>query len=160
MTSKKEIRFKFNDFIVFVEEQKIEKDEKYLHPIKLNSDKTRVREYELRNRVKEFIAFTGLSFLDKEDEKFYIVISDLFDFIEFVELLKAFSSKKLVPEETYNISDKLEARIARKNGVSYLSIQFKNYSDKLFLGKFQCSSLAAKFSKILSRCEPWQESDQ
>jgi len=110
-------------------------------------------------KIKEFSVFNGLNFLEKKDKKYYRVISDIFVFIDLIEILKAFNNNKLNTNKVYKIADSFTAETVQKNGEFYLKIYFKNYSYSLFLDKFECSSLAAKFSKILQRCEVWQEQE-
>jgi len=122
--------FKFNDFVVYTKEQ--EKNKQVLD---------------------------SLTFLDKETNKQHEVINDLFDFIDLIEILRAFNNNKLDTSKTYNINDKFTAKTVQKNSNMYLQIHFKNYSNKEYYDKFECASLVAKFSKILSKCELWQEQE-
>jgi hypothetical protein len=154
------MKFKIGDFIVFTEQKIIELEETYFKPIKLNYQKTKIEEYQEAKKTKEITVFRGLSLLEKYDNKHYQVISDLFDFIDLIEILKAFSANKLDTTKIYQISDLFTAKIAQKDGNISLSIYFTNYSFNLYLDKFECSSLAAKFGKILQRVEAWQEQDQ
>jgi len=59
----------------------------------------------------------------------------------------------------YKIKDKMTAKIVQKDGKKRLSVYFTYYSYRLYLSRFECASLAAKFGKILQRCEPWQEQE-
>jgi len=151
------LKFKINDFIVYTKKVKIETDEKYPKPVKLSYSRSKVEEYDWAYKTREFSVFNGLGLLEKQENKYYEVIDDLFDFIDLVEVLKAFSSNKLNTNKEYNINNKFTAKTAQKNGDITLKILFTNYSYSLFLDKFECSSLAAKFLKILARCEAWQE---
>jgi len=155
------MKFKIDDFIIYLEKKKEILDENDLiaKPKKLSYSQSKIELYELVPRTREFTVFSHLSFLEKEDGKYYSVISDLFVFIDLVEVLKACSAKKLQQEKEYSFSDKFTAKITQKDKNIYLKIHFKNYSNSLYLDKFECSSLAAKFSKILQKCEPWQESE-
>jgi len=147
---------KFNDFIVQIESKTIETDEKIIAPVELERYSSKPK-MGWKYKTKEITIFDSLAFKNKADKKYYVVISDIFVFIDLVEILKAFNGNKLNTEKEYKISDKFTAKTAQKNGDMYLKIRFKNYSNSLFLDKFECSSLAAKFSKILNRCEVWQE---
>lgn len=153
------MEFKIGDFIVFTEQKIIELEETYFKPTKLNYQKTKVEEYQEVYKTKEITIFEGLNLLEKKDNKYYRVISDIFFFIDLIEILKAFSSNKLDTTKIYQISDLFTAKIAQKDGNISLSIYFTNYSYNLYLDKFECSSLAAKFGKILQRVEAWQESE-
>ena len=132
-------------------------DEQILVPTQLKNGKP--AEYTWQEKARDFTVFDGLNLLEKEDDKYYRVISDIFDFIDLIELLKAFSGNKLNTKKTYQINDRFSAKTVQKDGNISLSLHFKHYSYKLYLDKFECSSLAAKFSKILQRCEAWQEQE-
>jgi len=155
------MKFKIDDFIIYLEKKKEIFDENDLvsKPKKLSYSKSKIELYELVPRSRDFTVFSHLNFREERDGKYYSVISDVFVFIDFVEVLKAFSGNKLNTEKEYNLSNKFTAKITQKDKNIYLKIHFKNYSNSLFLDKFECSSLAAKFSKILQKCEPWQESE-
>ena len=150
------MKFEIDDFVVYTKKMTETLDQMTLVPKKLSYQKTKVEEYELIPKTREFIVFHGLNLIE-EDGEYYRVIRDLFDFIDLIEILKAFSSNKLDTSKTYQIGDRFTAKTAQKDGNIRLSIHFKNYSYKLYLDKFECSSLAAKFGKILQRCEAWQE---
>ena len=149
--------FDIGDFRVYTKKISEKLDETYYKPIFHSTSDQRPREYEEVNKYREFTVFDKLKLLNKEDNEYYRVINDIFDFIDLIEMLKAFSSNKLTTNKIYNINDKFETKIVTKNKKISLFLHFKNYSYGLFLDKFDCSSLAAKFSKILSRCEVWQE---
>jgi len=104
------------------------------------------------NRQKITI-FESLALLNLEDETYYIVLSNLFDMIDLIELLRAFSGNRLNTKREYNINNKFTAKIAQKNGDITLKIHFNKFSNSLYLDKFDCSSLAAKFSKVIQKCE-------
>ena len=148
--------FEFNNFKVFIERKKEELDDLTTIPRKLTYNKTKVEEYQLVHKTREFIIFAGLNFLEENEDKYYKVISNLFVFIDLIEVLKAYSSKRLEDAKEYEFEG-FTAKIATKNEVKKLRISFQNFKNNLFLDKFECASLAAKFSKILSRCEAWQE---
>jgi len=151
--------YKFNDFIVEIESKIIETDEKIIAPIELDKYSSKAK-MGWKQKTKEITVFDGLYFKEKSDKEYYLVISDIFTFIDFIEILKAFNGNKLNTSKEYKISDKFTAKTTQKDGDMFLKIHFKNYSNNLYLDKFECSSLAAKFSKIIQRCEVWQESDQ
>ncbi len=152
------MKFKIGDFIVLTNKKIEVLQDKIATPKEISSGKPSA--YVWKHKTREFTAFSGLNLLEKKDGKYYRVISDLFDFIDLIEILKAFSSNKLDTSKEYKINDKFTATTAQKDGNISLSIHFKNYSYKLYLDKFECSSLAAKFSKVLQRCEAWQEQQQ
>lgn len=152
------MKFKIGDFTVLTTKKEDILDTFIFIPTAIVDEKP--GEYEQRYKTKEFTIFDGLNLLEKSDGKNYNVISDLFDFIDLIEVLKAFNGNKLDTDKEYQISDSFIAKTASAKGKMSLSIHFKNYSYKLYLDKFECSSLAAKFSKILQRCEVWQDQDQ
>jgi len=152
-----EMTFKFNDFIVQTESKIIELDEQIIAPISIDSYSSKPK-MGWKYKTKEITIFKLCAI--KNNEQYYAVIFDIFIFIDFIEILKAFSGNKLNTSKEYHISNKFTARTAQKDGDMYLKIHFTNYSTNLYLDKFECSSLSAKFSKILQRCEAWQESDQ
>jgi len=152
------MRFKIDNFIVKTTTKIIELDEKIIAPSKVSYG-GKPEEYKIKNKTKEVIIFDSLFFLENEEEKYYNVISDIFVFIDLIEILKAFNGNKLNTEKEYALSDKFTAKIAQQKGEITLKIHFTNYSNSLYLDKFECSTLAAKFSKILQRCEVWQESE-
>jgi hypothetical protein len=127
--------------------------------MKYDIDDFTVYTYRRTEEKREFTIFNGLNLLEKRNKNYYRVINNVFDFIDLIELLKAFNNNKLDTAKEYKISDCFTAKIVQKNKNMSLSIHFTNYSYKLFLDKFECASLAAKFSKILQRCEVWQEQE-
>ena len=158
------MRFEVGDFRVYTKKEVEELYETYLKPV-INPDFNsqyikKTDKYIETNKRREFTVFDRLKLLETEDNKYYTVIADLFDFIDLIEILKAFAANKLDTEKIYNINNKFTAKVAQKDKKTSLSLHFENYSYKLYLDKFECSSLAAKFSKILSRCEAWEEHQQ
>jgi len=149
--------FKINDFHVVTAQRIVELEETYFKPSKLSSSGAKIEKYVKVNKTREITVFNHISFYEQADETYYSVIDDVFIFIDFVEILKAFSNKKLDTNREYKIADAFTAQTAQSSGEIYLKIDFKNFSNSLFLDKFECSSFAAKFSKILQRCEAWQE---
>lgn len=151
------MKFKIGDFIVTTSKETEQLNEQIAMPTSLKNGKP--SEYEWQYKTREITVFSGLKLLEKEDGQYYLVISDLFDFIDLIEALKAYTGNKLDTDKEYQISNSFTAKTSSKNGKMSLKIHFTNYSYSLFLDKFECSSLAAKFSKILQRCEAWQESE-
>lgn len=149
------MQFNIGDFRVFTEKRIEELSEKIAVPRNIKNGKP--SNYDFQYKTREVTIFVGLNLLEKKDDKYYRVINDLFYFIDLIELLKAFNSNKLDTDKEYQINDSFTAKTASKNGKISLKIHFKNYSYSLFLDKFECASYAAKFSKILQKCETWQE---
>jgi hypothetical protein len=152
------MQFKIDNFIVFtkIKTEIFEgKENKIFVPSGITNG--RPSDFKSQQKKRDFVIFEKLQFLEFNKRKFYTVFSDLFVFIDLIEVMKAFNGNKLNTEKKYDFSDNFTARIAQKEGNITLEIHFKNYSNSLYLDKFECSSLSAKFSKILSRCEAWQE---
>jgi len=101
---------------------------------------------------KEYTLFKILYL--KKDQNYYNVLENIFVFIDLVEILKAFSGNRLNTQKEYRIANNFIAKTTQKDGNMYLKLHFKK--NDIYLDKFECSSLAAKFSKILQRCEAWQ----
>lgn len=154
------MRFDIGDFRVYTKKQSEKLNETYCKPVFKYASSRKPDEYEEVNKNREFTVFDKLKLLNKENNEYYAVIDNIFDLIDLIEILKAFSGNKLTTNKIYNINNKFEAKIVTKNKKISLALHFKKYSYLIFLDKFECSSLAAKFSKILSRCEVWQEQDQ
>ena len=149
------MQFKIGDFRFYTKKITEQSNEQIAIPTTIKFGKP--TEYEMQYKTREITVFSALALLEKEDGKYYQVIDDIFEVIDLIELLKAFSSNKLDTTKTYKIGNSFTAKIASKNGNMSLSILFAGYSYKLYLDKFECNSLSAKFSKILQRCEAWQE---
>ena len=150
--------FKIDNFIVKTENKTLYLDEKIPKPQSI--EKGRTTDFKWKHKTKEITVFSLLSLFENKEQKYYRVLNDIFVFIDLIEVLKAHNGNKLDTEKEYNFSNVFTAKISRKDGNFTLKIHFKNYSNSLFLDKFECSSLAAKFSKILQRCEAWQEQDR
>jgi len=152
------MKYHIDDFIVTTSKKAEKLKDKIAVPGTIIQGKP--SEFNWENKTREFTIFKYLSLLKKQEEKYYLVISDMFVFIDLIEILRAFTGNKLNVKKEYQIKDNFTANIVQKAGNLYLKIHFKDFPHNLYLDKFECSSLAAKFSKILQRCEPWQEQDQ
>jgi len=149
------MQFNIGNFKVCTEKRTDQLSDQIAVPTSLSNGKP--SKYRWEYKTRDFTVFNGLYLIENKDGKYYRVISNLFDFIDLIELLKSFNGNKLDTDKEYNINDYFTAKTVSKNGKISLKIHFKNYSYSLFLDKFECSSLAAKFGKILQRCEAWQE---
>jgi hypothetical protein len=145
--------YKIDNFIVVTKEKIVETREKIIAPVDIDVGSRKKLIYAKVNKTKNINIFAGLG--QKGDNRF--LIDDLFLFIDFIEVLKAFANNKLNTDKEYNFNDKFTAKVVSKNKIFYLKIRFKKLSFDLFYDKFEATSLSAKFSKILSRCEAWQE---
>ena len=131
-------------------------------PTSLKND--RPSEYSWQDKTRNVTVFFELNLKGLKDGKYYRVISDMFIFIDFIEILKAFNTNKLDTSLIYTIGNSIignsfTAKTVQKNGYTRLFISFTNHQRELYLNKFDCSSLAAKFGKILQKCEAWQDQE-
>ena len=149
------MQFDIGEFRLHTEKKIEQLSEQIAVPTSIKSGKP--NEYKWQYKTREITVFSRLNLLEEKEGIYYQVIDDIFEVIDLIELLKAFSSNKLDTTKTYKIGNSFTAKTASKNGNMSLSILFAGYSYKLYLDKFECSSLAAKFGKILQRCEVWQE---
>ena len=99
---------------------------------------------------KEFV-FDSLSMKNKQGN-YEIVTENMFDLIDLIEILKAFSNKKLEKEREYKFKD-FKASLRQNKGVSYLFITTK--FNEFYFDKFTATASSAKLQKILSRCAIW-----
>lgn len=148
--------FKISNFIVCTEHKQEQLKDQIAAATAIKSGKPSV--YEWQHKIREFNIFSALSLLEQKENKYYRVIDDMFEFIDLIEMLKAFNSNRLDTEKTYIIGDSFASKVVRKDEKYSLKIQFLNHKNILYLDKYECGALAAKFSKILQRCEAWQES--
>jgi len=149
------MRFEVGDFAVKIEKKVEYLEDKIAVPGEIKLD--RPARFKLINKKRYLTIFVGLGLFDAESDYHIQVIYNLFDFIDLIEVLKAFNSNKLDTNKEYNINNKFTAKIATKDKEITLKLQFENHPNIIYLDKFECSSLAAKFGKILQRCEVWQE---
>jgi hypothetical protein len=131
-----------NNFTIVTKSILISTGEEMIVPQSIKNGKP--TDFHLKDKKRMIKIFEDISYNS------YMVIDNLFDFIEFIELLKAFSSNKLNTERTYKFKY-YEAKIVNKNKIFNLCLYLQK--DKIFLDKFETSSLAAKFSKILQKIE-------
>jgi predicted P-loop ATPase/GTPase len=148
--------------IVVTEQKTIELDEEIIVPTKIGGY-NKPSDYEFRHKTREFSVFSGFYIYDSFHEKYCKVIDDLFMIIDLVELLKAFNGNKLdANKDYYEIVDfentiLCKAEVVSKDGKISLRVWFEKLKESFYIDKFECSSLAAKLTKILQKCEAWQE---
>ena len=141
------MKFNFNDFTVIAKQKnKIYSDEKIAIPTEIKNGKP--HNYEIKHKTKTYSIFTSVIY--KND----VFIDDIFDFIDLVEILKAFSSNKLNPDKKYKFNN-FDAKLTKQKNVFYLHFEIKE-EHKLYLDKFEATALAAKFSKILQKLDIFQ----
>ena len=97
------MKFEFNDFILYTSKRIEDLEDEIAVVTEISSNKP--YKYEFKNKRREFTIFHSLCLFEKEERKHYQVISNIFDLIDLVEILKAFSSNKLSTNKEYNISD-------------------------------------------------------
>ena len=150
------MQFEFNNFLVKTVKKIETLDETFQKMIIKNHKRT--DEYRDVHKTREFTVFHSLEFRESRYHEYQKVMIDTFDLIEFIELLRGFSSKKLDTKRTYSINDDEIVTIAieQDKGKKFLSVNFSNIPKTLFLDSIECVILASKFGKILQRCEAWQ----
>lgn len=155
------MEFKFNNFRVLIEKEVITAKDKNDKPImipKISNVKWGKIQYKdgLVEKKQTITIFKQVDIFNKQTEKYEEVTSNVFTFIDLIEILKGFAGNKLTLNKNYKIDDSFTGKImSNKNNIPQvtLGIKFKTLPDMLFFDKFECSSLAAKFSKIFQRCK-------
>jgi len=121
----------------------------------------RVGNFKQEYRTKAIMIFNFFSVFEENRKDYFNVINEIFELIDLIEILKAFSGNKLNTEKEYiilkrdNTREIFRAKIVQRKGIVSLSIHFNNFSHKLYLDKFESSSLASKIQKVSSKCEVW-----
>ena len=135
--------FKFNNFAVTTSAGRIQTDEQIAVPNSISNGKP--SDYKFEYKTRQIQIFKSLYYRSKK------IVITVFDFIDFIELLKAFNSNKLNSEKTYKFST-YDAKVVSKEKIFYLCLIIPG-EKKLYLDKFEASSLAAKFGKILQKLD-------
>lgn len=146
--------FKIDNYTVVIESKQQNLKEQIIAPSSVKNGKP--SNYEVVYKTREFFVFSQLGLKHKDGNK-YGVISDIFDLIDFIEMLKSFANNKLDTDKIYKINDVFTAKTAQKDKKISLQITFENWTYSHYFGKFEAASLAAKLSKILSKVEAWQD---
>lgn len=142
--------YKVSEFYLLTESKTEQLSEQIAKPQKIDSG--RPTNYNWEHKTRDFVM------LDRLYYQKFLMLTDLFDFIDLIELLKAFANKKLDSNKEYKMNVHYSAQIVQKNGKVSLQLSIKGAKDSLFLDCFECIKLSAKFSKILAKCEPvWHE---
>jgi hypothetical protein len=149
------MKYKINDFILVTGKRQETLEEQIAVPTEISYGKA--QNYGWKHKTREFTVFEQLNLFQKDEEKYYQVINDLFDFIDFVEILKFFVNNKLDTSKTYQIGNSFTANVIPKDDTIKLKIHFTGWEYSMHFDKFESSSYIAKFSKALQRCELWQE---
>ena len=79
------------------------------------------------------------------------ISTNLFDVIDFIELLKSFIGNKLSTEKSYKIANS-SAQIKQRHKENFLHFSFK-FGNEIYLDKFECSKLAAKLQKVIQKVD-------
>ncbi len=148
------MQFEFNNYVVETRNQTVWLKEERIFVSKLDRN-GKPEKYAHKHLTKEIILFDKLYFLEQYDETYYKVIDNIFDFIDYIEILKSFGYRQLVKDKIYNFKN-FSAELYEENKKVSLAITFTGFNTT-FYDKITCSLLVSKFQKILSRCEPWQE---
>jgi len=148
-----------DDFIVYTEKKEELISDKYY--IQKNIEKSYGSGYEQTYcpKTRDITIFKCLDYLETTEQRYITLIDNIFDFIEIIEFMKGFSSNKLTTDKIY-YRNNFTITMSDISGIKKLNIKFKKNPNSFFLEKMECILLAAKFSKILSRCEAWQEQVQ
>jgi mRNA-degrading endonuclease HigB of HigAB toxin-antitoxin module len=149
------MQFQFNNFVLFTEQVVQQLADEYIVPTKVEYLKP--KDYKKIYKTKTITVLDKVGFLNSTTNKYILVFDNLFDFIDFIEILKAFSNKKL-DSKIYKLK-KFEATIKQKDNNHYLAVTFTDL-DVVYYDKFESLALASKFQKIISRCEAWNNSDE
>lgn len=150
------MRYEIGNFIVYVDKcEETDYRKRIAVPTEIKNGEP--ANYKWKYRTRKFITFNRLEIFNKVTQGYTEVTSDIFTFIDLIEILRAFATNKLIAGKMYQISNSFAARLVRKDGNIILGIHFEGLLYTLFFDKFECSSLASKFSKILQRCEVRQE---
>jgi len=146
--------FRFDNYIVYTERKEESLNEQIALPQKIISGKP--SNYIWQYKARSFVTFQLFAMRFSTTQKFHNIFNNIFDMIDFIEILKAFSGKKLEQKKEY-ILNNIKVKVAQKDGVSYLKIMFQY--NTIFLDKFEAITLSSKLNKIISKCEPeqWQE---
>lgn len=142
----------FDNFAILLEQKSIKLNEKIAVPQSIKNGKT--TDFKLENKTKNITILEAFAYFKNSEEQYIILTKNLFEVIEFIEILKGYSSKKLDPNKEYELAF-FSAKIVTKNDIDKLRISFS--FDDFLLDKIECNILAAKIQKTISRCEPWQE---
>lgn len=155
------MEFKIGGFYIRTDIKKLTLDEQIAVPQSIKFGK--LADYKWEYKTRDINIFKCLLVKSKnEEEKYYPLINDVFDFIDLIEALKGFSGSKLMFNKEYKPNDKFTAKIVQEDGITRLCITFFSpnyYKFTYYFDKLECSMLAAKFSKVLQRVEAWQEQE-
>ena len=116
------------------------------------------------NRKGKLLFFKLFGMDNKTDGKefhsspFKKITSDIFEFIDFIEILKAFSNKKLEKDKEYKFKN-FKASLRQDKGVSYLYIVILEDEDEFYFDKFKATTTSVKLQKLLARLEVWPEQE-
>ena len=116
------------------------------------------------NRKGKLLFFKLFGMDNKTDGKefhsypFKKITSDIFEFIDFIEILKAFSNKKLEKNKEYEFEN-FKASLRQDKGVSYLYIVIREDEDEFYFDKFKATTTSVKLQKLLARLEVWPEQE-
>ena len=142
------MKYEFYNFVITTETEKLVLPDQFVAAKNIKNGKP--CNYKLIHKTKQITVFESLN-IDNIS-----LISDIFELIDLIEILKAFSSNKLTTDKEYQFNN-FSAKLVQKDKMFSVRIKFNDLNYSLFYDKFEATALAAKFSKILNRCEAWQE---
>ena len=143
------MKFNINDFTVITTKKTEQLQDQIIAPQGTKNGKP--INYKVEHKTREFTIFHQLGF------KGVLVADDIFDFIALIEAIKGFSYNRFSDEKTYTINNNISAKMVQKDNLRYLKLELSKHT--LFLDKLACSILSAQLSKIVQKCEVWQESE-
>jgi len=141
--------FKIDDFTVITFKKTEKLNDQIAVAQSIKNDKP--TSYKFENKTREFTVFYQLGY------KGILLTENLFYFIALIEAIKGFSANRFSDEKTYTINNNITAKMVQKDNLRYLKLELSKYT--LFLDKLECSILGAQLSKIVQRCEAWQEQE-
>ncbi len=135
------------NFKVITRKQIEQLNEQIIVPYEIRNDKP--ANYTVNYKTREFTIFHQLSYKD------ILITEDLFNFIALIEAIKGFAGNRFMDGKTYIINKNISVKMTQQNKQKYLNLKFLRYS--LYLDKLECSILSSQLSKIIQKCEAWQE---
>ena len=109
------------------------------------------------NGGRIYTVFELFAIKNPNSENYIKVITNIYTIIDFIEVLRAFTSKKLEEKKEYDFED-FTAKLVKKNGITSLKIKFDKYWETIYYDKIGAITLAAKLNKIINKCEiEWLE---
>lgn len=137
--------FKFNDFTIETTTNTQVFRTQTIKPQGVKNEKP--NNYKIENDYRNYNKLASFLYNDN------VLTKDIFDLIEFTEVLKAFNGNKMDTSRQYDFSF-FTAKIKPDEQKVVLSIMIKAFSNLYFkFDKLEAQILAAKISKVLTKLE-------